>query len=82
MSKKGITKTVHYRDAGTGQYVTPKYAEKHPKTTVKETDKKLLNVSRNCGCPFWAGGEVGEVLHFYIMDWSWLSMNGLCMKPL
>lgn len=30
----------HYRDAGTGQYVTKQYADKHPKTTVKETDKK------------------------------------------
>lgn len=40
MSKKGETKTVHHRDAGTGQYVTPGYAVKHPKTTVKETDKK------------------------------------------
>ena len=28
------------RDAGTGQYVTKTYADKHPKTTVKETDKK------------------------------------------
>jgi len=29
-----------YRDAGTGEYVTKRYADKHPKTTVKETDKK------------------------------------------
>jgi hypothetical protein len=29
-----------YRDANDGQYVTEKYAEKHPKTTVKENDKK------------------------------------------
>lgn len=29
-----------YRDAGTGQYVKKDYAIKHPKTTVKETDKK------------------------------------------
>lgn len=28
-----------YRDAGSGEYVTKEYAEKHPKTTVKETDK-------------------------------------------
>jgi hypothetical protein len=27
------------RDAGSGQYVTKKYAEKHPKTTVVEHDK-------------------------------------------
>ena len=26
----------NYRSAETGQFVTPKYAEKHPKTTVKE----------------------------------------------
>lgn len=28
------------RDAETGQYTTQKYADKHPNTTVKETDKK------------------------------------------
>lgn len=28
------------RDAGTGQYVKKTYAEKHPKTTVFEHDKK------------------------------------------
>ncbi len=28
-----------YRDAGTGQIVTKEYADKHPKTTVKETIK-------------------------------------------
>ena len=33
-------KTVRYRDAETGQYITKKEAEKRPKTTVKETDKK------------------------------------------
>ena len=33
------TKTSH-RSAVTGRYVTPKYAAKHPNTTVKETDKK------------------------------------------
>jgi hypothetical protein len=31
--------TIHHRDAGTGLYITKKYADKHPKTTVKETDK-------------------------------------------
>jgi hypothetical protein len=30
----------HARDAGTGQYVKKSYAEKHPKTTVVEHDKK------------------------------------------
>jgi len=33
-------KIVRYRDAETGQYVTKKEADKNPKTTVKETDKK------------------------------------------
>lgn len=33
------TKTTHYRDAESGQYVTKKEADKNPKTTVKETDK-------------------------------------------
>jgi len=30
---------VHHRDAGTGEYVTEKYAGEHPGTTVAETDK-------------------------------------------
>ncbi len=34
------TKTTRYRSAGSGKYVTKKYADKHPVTTVKETDKK------------------------------------------
>lgn len=40
MAKKSTTKTIHHRDTDTGQYVTKKYTDKHPKTTVKETDKK------------------------------------------
>lgn len=32
-------KIERYRDAEGGQYVKKEYAEKHPKTTVKETDK-------------------------------------------
>lgn len=32
--------TTHNRDAGTGRYVTKKYADNHPKTTVTERDKK------------------------------------------
>ena len=28
-----------YRSAKSGRYVTKKYAESHPNTTVKETDK-------------------------------------------
>ena len=42
MSKKGETKTIHYRDAGTGQYVPKEYAVKHPKTTVKEMTAKFI----------------------------------------
>lgn len=38
--KKSTQKTTHYRDAETGQYTTKRFAEQHPKTTVKETDKK------------------------------------------
>lgn len=34
------SKTVRYRSAESGQYTTKKYSEKHPKTTVRETDKK------------------------------------------
>lgn len=29
-----------YRDAESGEYVTKKYAESHPKTTVKESPPK------------------------------------------
>ena len=29
-----------YRDAESGQYTTKKYADKHPKTTVKESAPK------------------------------------------
>jgi hypothetical protein len=31
---------VHYRSAVKGIYVSKRYAEAHPKTTVRETDKK------------------------------------------
>ena len=31
-------KNEHFRDAETGQYVTPEYAKQNKKTTVKETD--------------------------------------------
>lgn len=43
MTTKKITikpkTTTHHRDAGTGLYITKEYADKHPKTTVRETDK-------------------------------------------
>jgi hypothetical protein len=32
-------KTEKYRRADSGEYTTKQYAEKHPKTTVKETQK-------------------------------------------
>lgn len=32
-------KTVRFRSAVTGHYVSEKYAKSHPKSTVKETDK-------------------------------------------
>lgn len=31
---------VRYRRADNGQYTTKRYAEKHRKTTVKETDRR------------------------------------------
>jgi hypothetical protein len=39
MSKSPSKPAPKYRDAGDGQYVTKKYADSHPKTTVKETAK-------------------------------------------
>lgn len=33
-------KSTDYRRADNGQYTTPTYAEKHPRTTIKETRKK------------------------------------------
>ena len=33
-------KKIIHRDAGTGKFVKKNYADKHPKTTVKETIKK------------------------------------------
>lgn len=39
MGSKKPKEPPKYRDAGSGQYVTEDYAKKHPKTTVKETDK-------------------------------------------
>lgn len=38
MSKQVKTIT-HYRRADNWHYTTKEYAEKHPRTTVKETDK-------------------------------------------
>jgi len=33
----------NYRDADTGQYIPKEQAEKHPETSVKETDKLPKN---------------------------------------
>lgn len=38
MSKKRKTKTAH-RSAKTGKFVTKKYADRHPNTTIKEKRK-------------------------------------------
>ncbi len=38
MAGKGKTRKI-YRDARTGKYVTKRYAEMHPGTTVRETVK-------------------------------------------
>lgn len=43
MAKKSSSKpsvTTRSRSADTGEYVTKEFAKSHPKTTVKETDKK------------------------------------------
>jgi hypothetical protein len=40
MAKKNSNDGSKYRDAGDGQYVTKRYAESHPKTTVKESPPK------------------------------------------
>lgn len=44
LNKKGgiimAKKTTVHRSAGNGKFVTKAYADKHPKTTVKETVKK------------------------------------------
>jgi len=38
MRKKATT--TRYRSAKSGKYVTKRYADKHPSTTVRETRKK------------------------------------------
>jgi hypothetical protein len=40
MAAKKPTKSTDHRDAGTGRFVTEKYADKHKGTTIKETRKK------------------------------------------
>ncbi|MBK8855126.1 MAG: multidrug transporter [Saprospiraceae bacterium] len=42
MAKGKVKKIERYRDAETGEYVKQSYAEKHPKKTVKETDKIIV----------------------------------------
>ena len=36
---KGYKVVIHYRRADNWHYTTKEYAEAHPKTTVRETDK-------------------------------------------
>lgn len=36
---KGNKTVIHYRRADNWHYTTKEYAERHPNTTVKETDK-------------------------------------------
>jgi len=36
MSKSNETRKTVHRDSGTGQFVTKKYADQHPKTTERE----------------------------------------------
>jgi hypothetical protein len=40
MAKKAKKTQVTHRDAGTGRYVKKTYADRHPKTTIKETNKR------------------------------------------
>lgn len=61
-------KSTAYRSAKTGRFVTEKYANKHPKTTVRERiakpvkNKKKSGIcgkrrpARVSGKPSWAGG--------------------------
>jgi hypothetical protein len=35
-----------FRDAETGHYVSEEFAKKNPKTTIKETDKKVTPKQR------------------------------------
>jgi hypothetical protein len=37
-----VVKVEKFRDAEKGTYTTEDYAKKHPKTTVKETDKIIV----------------------------------------
>jgi len=46
MPKKTIT-TKRGRDAGTGRFVTEKYADNHPNTTVVETIKIPVQKKRS-----------------------------------
>lgn len=43
---KTTKKIEKFRDADTGHYVTEDYAKKHPKTTVKETDKIVVKTPK------------------------------------
>ena len=40
-----VIKVEKFRDAEKGTYTTEEYAKKHPKTTVKETDKIVVKTT-------------------------------------
>ena len=42
MPKTNTKTRTTYRRADTGTYTTEQYANKHPKTTVKETEKVVI----------------------------------------
>jgi hypothetical protein len=46
---KLITMPKRYRRADNGRYTTKEYAEKHKRTTVKETDKKRKRAEKGSG---------------------------------
>lgn len=47
MAKKIVKKIKKHRSAETGRYITEDYAKKHPKTTVKETQKVVVKKTSN-----------------------------------
>lgn len=43
MAGRKKSTTTRHRRADNGRYTTKRYADKHPRTTVKETDRKKGN---------------------------------------
>ena len=62
---KSNTRT-SYRRADNGQYTSEQYAKKHPKTTVKETEKLATNKKTP------SGGKTNINIHLLIWDRSLL----------